>query len=154
MKKTLMVLATILLASAAFAADSDSAPNFDEPPFWMPSFGEVTDWRDEQRAYFVDLFAKDVRALPPLALLKKTEIESATDSVDEWKALMTQVYRACAEDKNLETCEKLADHRVKALDRGAVRAGEGSIYDEIPGEEDLGPKKAAKRAPEQKKSNK
>lgn len=98
----------------AASAESEKI-DFAEPPYWMPSFDEISDLAWSQKNYYFK------NALP---LLKKMNSYNKTSEADlknwvadrtDWEKLMTNVYTECTKPTPDKSCKKLEDVRVDAI---------------------------------------
>lgn len=89
--------------------------DFTEPPYWMPSFDEISDLAWSQKNFY---FKKALPHLKKLEAHKKTSENDLKDWVadrGEWEKLMTDVYTECNKKTPDKICKKLEDVRIDAI---------------------------------------
>lgn len=117
-----MVIVDYSFAATIIAADkkTDENPiNFDEPPFWMPSYDEFADLDKEQKDYYLAHFLPQLKDVPLLNEVSKDQLQDASEWAASWKDLMVKVYRFCQDKSATKKCESISETRLEALDLNA-----------------------------------
>ncbi len=126
MKKFMLSLLLIFLASASLhlffiqqaeADDEKASPiNLSEPPFWMFSYDELKDLKENQKSFYLKNIEAELKKISTLGKVTEDFLIEASQWYERWNILQRKVSRACLEKQSTNTCSKLARLRLQTLD--------------------------------------
>lgn len=90
--------------------------NFDVPPFWMFTYDEFADLNQEQKDFYLEKFFPQLKDIPLLQEVTKSELNDAAEWAASWKDLQVKLYRYCQDKQAVKKCETIAETRIQALD--------------------------------------
>ena len=97
-----------------------SATELSKPPFLMMNHFEVSELTEDQRKFYVDQLMKHLgdlstRTIAPFVGLSRPSLTKKIKDEDDWKGLMTEVYKACKDEKNKTVCDQLERDRLETF---------------------------------------
>ncbi|KHD89787.1 MAG: hypothetical protein OM95_01575 [Bdellovibrio sp. ArHS] len=118
----LIVIASVMSLGIAEAKEKDADIDMSAAPFWMSSFEEFRDLREEQKKFYLEKLVQEFKKLSGLEKVTLHELKEAADWTPSWNTLRRKLYVACQDKEMEKTCEEIADVRIAALEMGSPRA--------------------------------
>lgn len=111
-----VLLVVLLLSPWVQAQAAKDSLSLDNPPFYLPNHEELTQFDEEQKAFFFSRIEGLLQKVPALQKLTRDDLLQSLDWDDKWLEIMTAFYRACKNSAELQkTCERAADVRLETL---------------------------------------
>ncbi|QDK36673.1 hypothetical protein [Bdellovibrio sp. NC01] len=129
--RPMKIAALLLLCFASTSFAEEKFLDMSEPPFYMPSYDEFKNLQQDQKEFYLDKVLPLAKDLPNLGKLNKSQLDEASEWYEGWGDIRKKVYLSCQDDKdNEETCDKLVDLRVDAINLKANQKEQNRDADE------------------------
>lgn len=128
--KTTIISLLLIVSLSAFANKTESTEvattppveksefakiDFAEPPYWMPSFDEISDLAWTQKNYYFKNALPLLKKMDAFNKTSETDLKNWVSDRTDWEKLMTHVYTECGKPTPDKSCKKLEDVRVDAI---------------------------------------
>ncbi|WP_373998924.1 hypothetical protein [Bdellovibrio bacteriovorus] len=123
MSKTVFIVVLFLsmMSMGVAKAAESSEIDMSAPPFWMSSYEEFKDLREEQKKFYLEKLVQEFKKVDALDKVTLHELKEAAEWTPSWNTIRRKLYVACQEKEMEKTCEEIADLRIAALEMGSPR---------------------------------
>ncbi|MDG0816916.1 hypothetical protein [Bdellovibrio svalbardensis] len=127
----LLSLGLTSFAKASENVEQSESIDMSEPPFYMSSYDEFHDLQPEQKEFYLEKFLPLVNTkIPSLEKVSKEKLQEASEWHETWNSLRKKLYESCQDSSLKDSCEQIAEVRIKALNLFANQKEENRKADE------------------------